>query len=150
MLNNFLTQLCQRPGIQYQIKVIIRPSEPSWINPNIKCNIRQRRRLYKKAKRVDTSDIWEKFKHKRNKVNALIRTAKTQYNDKLANDLKTNDSSSKKWYKLTSEILTQKTAVRSKFLEVENKIQATLFISKSRGQGYRKPIFCRFRPIYSL
>ena len=75
--------------------VIIRPSEPLWINPNIKRNIRQRKRLYKKAKRVDTRDIWEQFKRKRNEVNALIRTAKTQYNDKLASDLKTNDSNYK-------------------------------------------------------
>ena len=62
--------------------VIFRPSEPSWINSNIKRNIRQRKRLYKKAKRIDTG---EQFKRKRNDVNALIRTAKTKY--KLANDL---------------------------------------------------------------
>ena len=103
--------------------VIIRPSEPSWINSNINRNIRQRKRLYKKAKRRNTNIIWDQFRHKRNEVNSLIRTAKLEYNDKLAHDLKTNDSNSKKWYKLTSELLTQKTERKPvPFLEIDNKI----------------------------
>ena len=80
--------LAARESIPNKI-VTIRPSEPLWINSNIKRNIRQRKRLYKKAKRTNTVNRWERFKHKRNEVNALIRTAKSQYNVKLANDLKT-------------------------------------------------------------
>ena len=79
--------LAARESIPNKI-VTIRPSELSWINSNIKRNIRQRKRLYKKAKRTNTVNRWEQFKHKRNEVNALIRTAKSQYNVKLANDLK--------------------------------------------------------------
>ena len=93
--------LAARKSIPNQI-VTIRPSEPSWINSNIKRNIRQRKRLYKKAKRTNTVNRWEQFKHKRNEVNALIRTAKFQYNVKLANDLKNNNdiNSNKKKYNI--------------------------------------------------
>ena len=35
--------------------VTIRPLEPQWINSNIKRNKRQRKRLYKKAKRLNTN-----------------------------------------------------------------------------------------------
>ena len=114
--------LAARESIPNKI-VTIRPSELSWINSNIKRNIRQRKRLYKKAKRTNTVNRWEQFKHKRNEVNALIRTAKSQYNVKLAKDLKNNDINSKKWYKLTSELLIQKTdQTPIHFLEVDNKI----------------------------
>ena len=114
--------LAARESVPNKI-VTIRPSEPSWINSNVKRNIRQRKRLYKKAKRTNTVNRWEQFKHKRNEVNTLIRTAKSQYNVKLAYNLKNNDINSKKWYKLTSELLTQKTDQTSiPFLEVDNKI----------------------------
>ena len=102
--------------------VTIRPLEPQWINSNIKRNIRQRKRLYKKAKRLNTNIIWDQFKHKRNEVNSLIRIAKIQYKDKLAHDLKANDTNSRNWYKLTSELLTPKTDKPIPFLEVDNKI----------------------------
>ena len=44
--------------------VIIRPTEPKWINSYIKRQIRQRKRLFKTAKRVKTEAAWTKFKHK--------------------------------------------------------------------------------------
>ena len=103
--------------------VTIRPSEPSWINSSIKRNIRQRKRLYRKAKRINTNLIWERFKHKRNEVNSMIKTAKLQYKEKIAHELQTNDFNSKHWYKLTSELLTTKTERKPvPFLEVNDKI----------------------------
>ena len=103
--------------------VTIRPSEPSWINSSIKRNIRQRKRLYRKAKRINTNLIWERFKHKRNEINSMIKTAKLQYKEKLAHELQTNDSNSKHWYKLTSELLTTKTERKPvPFLEANDKI----------------------------
>ena len=37
--------------------VTIRPSEPEWINANIKTAIRQRKLLFKKAKRLNTAIV---------------------------------------------------------------------------------------------
>ena len=48
--------------------VTVRPSEPQWINSHIKREIRKRKRLFRKAKRKNTSTVWTKFKEKRNEV----------------------------------------------------------------------------------
>ena len=44
--------------------VLIRPNEPNWINSSIKRHIRQRKRLYKIAKRINNEQIWIKFRLK--------------------------------------------------------------------------------------
>ena len=85
--------------------VTIRPSEPEWITANIKTAIRQRKRLFKKAKRLNTASAWNKFKTKRNQVTTLLREQKKQYFEKLAADLRRNSVSSKSWYKTASKFL---------------------------------------------
>ena len=42
--------------------VIIRPTEPKWINSYIKRQIRQRKRLFKTTKMVKTEAAWTKFR----------------------------------------------------------------------------------------
>ena len=85
--------------------VTIRPNEPEWINANIKAAIRQRKRLFKKAKRFNTANAWNKFKIKRNQVTTLLREQKKLYFERLAEDLRRNLSSSKSWYKTASKFL---------------------------------------------
>ena len=71
--------------------VKIRPNEPQWINSFFKRQIRQRKQLFRIAKRVKSEHAWTKFKQKRNSVTAIIRQAKKEYKDKLANELKHNE-----------------------------------------------------------
>lgn len=103
--------------------VTIRPSEPLWINGYIKRQIRQRKRLFKDAKRKNTDRSWQKFKRKRNEVISIIREAKKQYKDKLADDLYANNTNSKKWYKLTNQLFTTKSNHQPiPLLEIDNTI----------------------------
>ena len=50
-----------------------RPSESEWITTNIKAALRQRKRLFKKAKRLNTANARNTFKIKRNQVTTLLR-----------------------------------------------------------------------------
>ncbi|MEW8548206.1 MAG: reverse transcriptase family protein [Candidatus Thiodiazotropha sp.] len=106
--------------------VTVRPNEPQWITSFIKRQIRQRKRLFRIAKRVDSEHAWAKFKQKRNSVTAIIRQAKKDYNDKLANELRQNQHNSKLWYKVSAEFL--KTSPHSNsipYLESDNKLAET-------------------------
>lgn len=106
--------------------VTIRPSEPQWLNGYVKRQIRQRKRLFKIAKRKNTDTSWQKFRQKRNEVVATIRNAKKSYNDKLVTDLISNSTSSKKWFKLTSQLLTTNSDKKPiPFLETNDTIAET-------------------------
>ena len=59
--------------------VFIRPNEPEWINSNIKRQIRQRKRLFRRVKRINSQYAWYKFRRKRNEVTENIRQAKRNY-----------------------------------------------------------------------
>ena len=83
----------------------IRPNEPQWINSFIKRQLRQRKRSFRIAKRIKIEHALKKFKQKRNSVTAIIRQAKKEHNDKLANELRHNEHNSKLWYKVSSEYL---------------------------------------------
>ena len=86
--------------------VTIRPSEPQWINSQIKREIRKSKRLFRNAKRKNTYAHWNKFKQKRIEVTILIRdTKKKQYKDKLANDLINSNNNSRRWHKLVTKII---------------------------------------------
>ena len=56
--------------------VMIRPSEPTWMNSNIRKHIRKRKRAYRKAKRTNLQIDWVRFKHLRNETTSLIRDSK--------------------------------------------------------------------------
>ena len=86
-------------------KVTIRPNEPEWMNSKIKTLIRQRKRLFRKAKRTNTEHAWNKFKLNRNEVTKHLREGKIKYFQKLSQDLRNNSSNSKSWYKTASIFL---------------------------------------------
>ena len=103
--------------------VLIRPSESKWINSYIKKQIRQRQRFYKTAKRKNTVHIWQRFRQKRKEVTAIIRQAKADYTNKLADDLLKSDSNSKSWYKVSSQFLVNNNKQQTTpFLETNNTI----------------------------
>lgn len=85
--------------------VTIRPNEPEWLNAYIKRHIRQRKRLFKTAKRSNDIHAWTRFKTKRNMVTTLLRQSKKRYFDKLASDLQNNSLSSKSWFKISNKFL---------------------------------------------
>jgi hypothetical protein len=80
-------------------KVTIRPSDPPWITAKIKCSIRKRKRLYKKAKIRNTPHDWATFKRCRNDTVSLVRNAKVEYLNNISNKLLTEKLCSQNWWK---------------------------------------------------
>ena len=77
----------------------VKPHEPCWLSTEIKRQIRQRKRAYRKAKSTNSLVHWEKFRHIRNKTIQLIRKSKETYYNNLANKLKSRNLSQKDWWK---------------------------------------------------
>ena len=101
--------------------VFIRPNEPEWINSNIKRHIRQRKRLFRRAKRINPQYAWYIFRRKRNEVTENIRQAKRNYYDKLALDLQRLPSLCRSWYKIASKFLKYDSAQQTiPILETDN------------------------------
>ena len=89
--------------------VTIRPNEPRWMNPDIRRAMRQRNRVYKKAKRKNTAELWEKFHQHRNRVITKIKNAKEKLHKKNAKYLRDNKNiSPKTWWKTVSEFYNTK------------------------------------------
>ena len=88
--------------------VTIRPTDPPWITPHIKRQIRTRKRAYRKAKRTQDSSDFNKFKHFRNKIIAAIRESKKTLNDNIAEKLKSSDLSSKQWWSILKSFISPK------------------------------------------
>ncbi|MEW8546435.1 MAG: hypothetical protein AB2693_23200 [Candidatus Thiodiazotropha sp.] len=106
-------------------RVTVRPNEPKWITSYIKRQIRQRKRLFKTAKRVNNETAWTKFKQKRNSVTKQIREAKQRHNEKLANELK-DTTYSNSWYKTTSKLLKSNDDTHLiPYLETQNNLAET-------------------------
>ena len=78
--------------------VRIKPSEPPWITTYVKRYIRKRKRAYKKAKRSNLQQDWQKFKTLRNKTTQIIRDAKQALYNNLAEKLTSNSISCKNWW----------------------------------------------------
>ncbi len=78
--------------------VTIRQDDPVWITSAIKKSIRQRKRLYKKARRTNNGHDWVMFIQFRNKTTSLIKEAKQLQTTKLEDDLRNADKSSKSWW----------------------------------------------------
>ena len=79
--------------------IMIRSSDPPWLDNNIRKMIRKRRRLYNKAKHTKLLDDMNIFRRYRNEVTKTIRNAKQTYLDKLSDNLKTKSLSSRDWWK---------------------------------------------------
>ena len=54
----------------------VRPRDKPWRNSEIKCKIRKRNRVHKKAKFRNLASDWESFRKIRNEIIDIIREAK--------------------------------------------------------------------------
>ena len=87
-------------------KVInVRPSDPNWLNTNIKKQIRKRKCFYTKYKKTRANSDCEEYKKRRNHVNNEIRKSKQAVNDKLAEKLNSNTLGPKEWWKTLKQII---------------------------------------------
>ena len=57
-----------------------------WITPQLKRMIRRKTRLYKKAKRTNSTSDWDQFKSFRKEVQKKIRTSYWSYTNQMLND----------------------------------------------------------------
>ena len=70
-----------------------------WMNNQIKRKIRHRKRLYRKAKKVNTELHWSNFRRARNEVILLLRNSKLEYFKNIAHKLKSSELCAKDWWK---------------------------------------------------
>ena len=81
-----------------------RPNDKPWMNNNIRRHMRQRDRLYLKAKHKNTALYWTNYKIKRNEVVQIIRDAKMSYISNLQTKLSDPSLSSIAWYRIANDI----------------------------------------------
>ena len=91
-----------------KVSFTYRPNEKPWMDSVIRKHMRQRDRLYHKAKTKNTDNHWLNFKNKRNQVVQMVRDAKKSYMNKLQNKLADPNLSSKHWYKIANDITKMK------------------------------------------
>ena len=84
--------------------VTIRPLDPPWMHNEIRKLIRQRKRLHKQAKVTNNAFKWGKFRRLRNKITNKIRSAKHNYEMRIAERLKNKTTDVKTWWKLSKQI----------------------------------------------
>ena len=84
--------------------VQIKKTDQPWITKEIKKLIRNKNRIHKKAKRIDSPYYWEKFRKIRNRCNTAVNNAKTDYYKKLSNQIITEKANSQNWYKLIKRL----------------------------------------------
>ncbi|MCG7868088.1 MAG: reverse transcriptase family protein [Candidatus Thiodiazotropha taylori] len=125
-VNKFTNAIIKSAKVAIPNKTVtIRPHEPKWISCDIKRQIRQRKRLFRTAKRLDNATTWTKFRQKRNAVTKLIREAKKKHNEKLASELKDTENS-KSWFKLSAHLLNPNSDKHSiPYLETDNILAET-------------------------
>ena len=89
--------------------VTIRSKDAAWINADIRWAIKQRYRLFKKAKRSNKDEDWRAYRTYRNLVTDKIRDRKLEYLNEL--DLKASDPKqfgTKEWWKLVKQFMNKK------------------------------------------
>lgn len=87
-----------------KITFTVRPNDKPWMTNTIRKNMRQRDRLYHKAKSSKSMTHWQNYKNKRNEVVNLVRLAKLGYMKKLQSSLSDPNLSPKSWYRLVNDI----------------------------------------------
>ena len=87
---------------------ICRPNDKPWMDNIIRKSMRQRDRLYHKAKNKNTETHWLNYRNKRNQVVQMIRDANKSYMSKLQNKLADPNLPSKSWYKIANDITQMK------------------------------------------
>lgn len=78
--------------------VTIRPSDKSFYNSNLRHLKLKLDRLHKKAKTLNTPDIWARFRHDRNEYMREVKKAKYEYSKEMYNQVNTYDTSSKNFF----------------------------------------------------
>jgi hypothetical protein len=68
------------------------------MNTSVRKAIRKRKCAYRKAKRTNSESSWAKFRRLRNDTVTLIRRSKLDYNEQMANKLKSEPLSPKSWW----------------------------------------------------
>ena len=79
--------------------VTIRPADPPWFYNFIRKIIRKRKRAHRKAELLNSTDSWEKFRKLRNQTVNTIKKTKNDLNNKIAEKLKSENITSKDWWK---------------------------------------------------
>ena len=102
--------------------IIVNPSDPPWITTELKRYIRKRKRAYHRAKETKTDTDWHKFKKLRNKTVRLVRKCKTDFNQKLANKLKSDALTAKDWWPTLKKIISPNSKSSVPPLEFNNTI----------------------------
>ena len=82
----------------------IRPRDKPWINNVIKCKIRKRNRIHKKAKSRNLASDWENFRKIRNEIIDMIREAKKDYIVNLQNSLVDKNVPPGKWWRIAKSV----------------------------------------------
>ena len=79
------------------------------MNATIKKEIRRRKRLYRKAKKLNNASCWAKFKSVRNRVISIIRQSKENYYERLSSKLKSGTLSLRDWWKTLKSMISPHT-----------------------------------------
>ena len=85
-----------------------RPNDKPWMSNIIRKSMRQRDRLYHKAKNKNTDFHWQNYRNKRNQVVQMVRDAKKSYMSTLQSKLADPNLPSKNWYKIANDITKMK------------------------------------------
>ena len=86
--------------------VTIRPSDKTFFTPELRRLRRNKNRAHRRAKQLNTTYYWEKFKEARNFYNNKIKEAKVNSEVKQAKNLQNpNKLSPKKWWKLAKSFV---------------------------------------------
>ncbi|KAK3098188.1 hypothetical protein FSP39_017040 [Pinctada imbricata] len=84
--------------------ITVRQNELPWVDSHIRRLIRRRNRYRKKAKRINSEYLWNKFKIIRNQVVNKLRNAKNNYYENICLKLKSNKFGTKEWWKLSKQL----------------------------------------------
>ena len=86
--------------------VTIRPDDYPWINGKIRKHIRNRKRLFRKAKKSNNNiRLWQKFKTVRNKVIYEIRQSKKLFFENLASSINIDKPNPKLFWKVSKQLM---------------------------------------------
>ena len=91
-----------------KVSFTCRPNDKPWMSNIIRKSMRQRDRLYHKAKNKNTDFHWQNYRNKRNQVVQMVRDAKKSYMSTLQSKLADPNLPSKNWYKIANDITKMK------------------------------------------
>lgn len=85
--------------------VYLKSNDKSWVTPDLKYQMRERDKLFKKAKISKNVEDYELFKVQRNRVVNFIRAAKRSFQDAIVNKIDENNATDKEWWKLVGSVM---------------------------------------------